>query len=134
MAKSILLLVEDNESLRNLYQTRLVQDGYLVLAAPDVKEGQTLLEANHVDLLLLDIMLPDKSGLDWLRELRQIPAYVKLPVLMLTSLPDEAAFEKSQELNIHGYLVKDQTSLEQLSQRVKLALEETTKSLNQPAS
>jgi len=126
MAKATLLLVEDNESLRNIYQTHLTQDGYLVLAAPDTKAAQILLEANRVDLVLLDIMLPDKSGLDWLKELRQNPQFVKLPVLMLTSLPDEAGFEKSQELSIHGYLAKDQTSLEQLSQRVKLALEETS--------
>lgn len=126
MDKHTLLLVEDNESLRNLYQTRLTQDGHLVLAAEDTKTAQVLLEANRVDLILLDIMLPDKSGLDWLREIRTFPTYTKIPVLMLTSLPEEAGLEKSQELNIHGYLLKDQTSLEQLSQRVKLALEETS--------
>ncbi len=126
MAKATLLIVEDNESLRSLYQTRLTQDGYLVLAAADAQEAQTLLEFYKIDLLILDIMLPDKSGLDWLSEIRAFPSYSKLPVLLLTSLSEEVGFEKSQELNIHGYLVKDQTTLEQLSQRVKLTLQETS--------
>lgn len=124
MAQTI-QLVEDNETLRAIYKDQLTRDGYTVLEAGTTQQAADQLEHNAVDLILLDIMLPDKSGLDFLKDLRLNARFLKLPVIMLTSLPDEVAFEKSQALNIHGYLVKDQTTPQQVSERIKLALQET---------
>lgn len=120
-----ILLVEDNQTLRLIYKNQLVHDGYTMLEAGTVKDAYEQLQNHLVDLLLLDIMLPDKSGLAFLEELRQETRFAKLPIIMLTSLPDEAAFGKSLPFGIHGYLVKDQLIPPQLSQRVKLALAET---------
>ena len=122
-AKTI-LLVEDNQSLRLVYKNWLVRDGFTVLEAVTVKDAYDRLQNHQVDLLLLDIMLPDKSGLSFLEELRTEPRFLHLPVLMLTSLPDELGFDKSQALGISGYLVKDQVTPNQISQRIKLALSE----------
>ena len=125
MAKTI-LIIEDNDSLRKVYSARLELDGYQVLQATTASQAQDLLQNHLVDILLLDIMLPDKSGLDFLKNLRQNSRFATLPVIMLTQLPDELAFDKSRELFIHGYLIKDQTTLDELSQRIKLALSETS--------
>lgn len=131
MNPTTILLVEDNQTLRTIYRNQLTQDGFTVLEAGTVKEGYEQLQNHLVQLLLLDIMLPDKNGLTFLEELRKESRFLSLPVLMLTSLPDEIAFEKAEQLSIHGYLVKNQVTPIQISQRVKLALEETTKTTHQ---
>lgn len=118
------LLVEDNDTLRKIYAEQLKRDGMTLLEAASVKEATDLLHKTQVDLMLLDILLPDKNGLVFLEELRKDHKFTQLPVILLTQLPDEATSGKSQNLNIHGYLVKDQITPVQISARVKLALEE----------
>src|SRR3989344_5448361 len=127
MNQSTILLVEDNQALRLIYKNQLLHDGYLVLESSTVKEAQDQLQNHQIDLLLLDIMLPDKSGLTFLEDLRKESRFLQVPVIMLTSLPDEIAFTKGKTLGIHGYLVKDQVTPAQVSQRVKLALIESQK-------
>src|SRR3990167_8615022 len=117
-----ILIIEDNQTLRLLYKNQLEHDGYTVLAGADAGEGFKLLQLNKIDLLLLDILLPDKNGLQLLEELRKDVRFVKLPVLLLTTLPEEAGYEKGKALDIYGYLVKDQFTPEQLSQRIKVTL------------
>lgn len=120
-----ILLVEDNQALRVIYKNQLTHDGYAVVEAGTTKEGFEKLKTTPVDLLILDIMLPDKSGLTFLKELRQEPKFQSLPVLMLTSLPDEVGFDQSQTLKVHGYLIKDQVTPQEVSQRAKLAISES---------
>jgi CheY-like chemotaxis protein len=119
-----ILLVEDNQALRLIYKNQLVHDGYTIIEAATTKEAYELMQNHVVNLLLLDILLPDKNGLTFLEELRKESRFLNLPVIMLTSLPDEIAFEKSQKLGIHGYLVKDQVTPAQIAAHIKLALEE----------
>lgn len=121
-----ILLVEDNDTLRKLYTMQLARDGLTVLEAATVKDASDHLHKTAIDLMLLDILLPDKNGLLFLEELRKDRKFANLPVIMLTQIPDEATSNKSQDLNIHGYLVKDQVTPVQISARVKLALEETS--------
>ena len=124
-----ILLVEDNQALRLIYKNQLAHDGYTVLEAGNTQEAFSQLKTKQIALLLLDIMLPNKSGLTFLQEIRKDQHFQTLPVLMLTSLPDEVGFEQSKQLRIHGYLVKDQVTPQEVSQRIKLALTETQ---NQP--
>ena len=119
-----ILLIEDNETMRLLYKHQLVADGYSLLDAANARDGFKILQNEKIDLLLLDILLPDKNGLDLLAEIRQDIKFANLPVLLLTTLPEEVAFDKGKALNIYGYIVKDQITPEILSQRVKLTLSE----------
>lgn len=117
-------IIEDNKTLQLIYKNQLERDGYTVLAGSTAGEGYKLLQLNKVDLLLLDVLLPDKNGLQLLEELRRDVRYVKLPVLVMTTLPEEVAYEKGKALEIYGYIKKDQFTPEQLSQRVKITLSE----------
>lgn len=124
MVQQTILIIEDNKTLQLLYRHQLTADGYNVLTADNAQDGYKLLQINQVNLLLLDVMLPGKNGLQLLEELRADVRFVKLPVLMMTTLPEEVALEKANALNIYGYLVKDQYTPEQLSQRVRVTLSE----------
>jgi CheY-like chemotaxis protein len=65
-----ILLVEDDPAVRGFLATELAADGYLTVAASTVEEGRELLESAFPDLALVDLCLPDGSGLDLLRSVR----------------------------------------------------------------
>ncbi len=124
MNQSTILLVEDNRALRLVYRTQLERDGFMVLEAETTKAALDHLQLSPVNLMILDILLPDKNGLVFLGELRTDVRFNKLPVLLLTTLSDEIVFKKGQELGVYGSLYKDKATPEELSQRVTHALDE----------
>ncbi|HLD11655.1 MAG TPA: response regulator, partial [Patescibacteria group bacterium] len=69
--RKTICIIEDDEFLRDLYVELLTGEGYTVIAAEDGEEGLRLLETQHFNLVLLDIMLPKIDGLDILRRLRE---------------------------------------------------------------
>lgn len=77
-----LLIVEDDRSLRETLSETFEAGGYEVHTAKDGREAETALFARHYDLILLDVMLPHRNGIDLLRDLRR--AKVATPVLLLT--------------------------------------------------
>lgn len=83
MSVKRILLVEDNEQIMQGNERMLSRRGYEVVSALTLADARKAVEAQMPDLFVLDIMLPDGSGLDFMAELRQ---YSKVPVLLLTGL------------------------------------------------
>jgi DNA-binding response OmpR family regulator len=81
-----LLLVEDNEDIQEMNQRLLERRGYTVRLAMNLAEARALIKKSLPDLILLDIMLPDGNGLDFLKELRKENRGI--PVLLLTALDE----------------------------------------------
>jgi len=81
-----LLLVEDNEDIQDLNKFFLAQRGYAVRLAMNLAEAKEAISEANPDLIVLDIMLPDGSGLDFLKELRA--GGNDTPVLLLTALSE----------------------------------------------
>lgn len=81
--KENILLVEDEEALRTTLSDRLRLEGYVVDTAKDGEEGMDKLANSPVDLLILDVMLPYRSGFDLCRDVRQ--AGFATPILFLTA-------------------------------------------------
>jgi DNA-binding response OmpR family regulator len=98
-----ILLVEDSLELSSLVQRELLKEGYQVQAAASGQEALALFARFKPDLLLLDWMLPDISGLDVLRQVRAAAA---TPVLMLTARGEETDRVLGLELGADDYLVK----------------------------
>ncbi len=84
-----ILIADDNANTRRLFEVILSQNGFDVLTAQDADEAAEKLEENHVDLMILDVMMPGTDGFTFLRSLRN--AGVTLPVLMITAkdTPDD---------------------------------------------
>jgi DNA-binding response OmpR family regulator len=106
MAK--VLVADDSETILLLLQTRLEMEGYEVETAND---GQEVMDAMHAaaegatpDLLLLDAMMPRKSGIDALRELRG--EGIDTPVLIVSAHQDEEDAEAPSDLEVSGYIAK----------------------------
>ena len=99
-----ILVVEDNHRLNKSLQTNLAHEGYCVDTAYDGQEGQDFAELTPYDLIILDILLPKKDGLEVCRELRR--RRVATPILLLTardSIDDRVA---GLDCGADDYLVK----------------------------
>ena len=98
-----LLIVDDDKEIRNLLTDYLEQADYRVTAVGDGKAMRRVLEANRIDLVILDLMLPGEDGLTLCRELR---SKANLPVLMLTARGDEVDRIIGLEMGADDYLAK----------------------------
>jgi DNA-binding response OmpR family regulator len=87
MAKTI-LIVEDEDAVRELEKFILEQQGYDVLEARDGLEGLAKAEFKKPDLILLDLMMPDVSGGRMFDEMREHPATAGIPIVVVTGKPD----------------------------------------------
>lgn len=100
------LIADDSETILLLLRTRLEMEGYEVLTAADgVEVIETMRSANPApDILLLDAMMPRKSGIDALRELRA--AGVETPVLIVSAHQDEMDAGAPTNVEVSGYITK----------------------------
>jgi two-component system OmpR family response regulator len=116
-----ILIVDDDPEIRRLLVDYLAKNGFAALAAGGGREMSRLLERHKVDLLVLDLMLPDADGLDLCRDLR---ARGDLPVLMLTARGEETDRIIGIEMGADDYLVKPFNPRELLA-RIKTILRRT---------
>src|SRR6201990_3357127 len=82
-----LLLVDDDLRLRALLETYLQREGFQVALAANWRQMERVLHDSHVDLIVLDLMLPDRNGLEICRDLRA--GGNQLPIVMLTAKGDD---------------------------------------------
>lgn len=121
MKSYTVLIIEDNDTLRKIYLETLKLDGYRALAAATLGEGRALLETERPDLILLDVNLPDGSGLDFCRELRGA-RQSKIPVLIISTLGTKKNISAGYEAGCDDYLVKPFLNDEML-ERVKALIQ-----------
>ena len=105
MAETI-LVVEDEPAIRELIGFACESSGYAVLRAGSVKEASDLLSQNRVHLILLDWMLPDLSGLQWLDKLKRDERYAAVPVIMLTARGTESDKVAGLDAGADDYVIK----------------------------
>lgn len=105
MAETI-LVVEDEPAIRELIGFACESSGYAVLRAGSVKEASDLLSQHRVHLILLDWMLPDLSGLQWLDKLKRDERYAAVPVIMLTARGTESDKVAGLDAGADDYVVK----------------------------
>lgn len=88
-----MLLVDDEPHIGLLLRPHLERRGYRVTLARTLAQARVTTAAEVVDVVLLDVHLPDGSGLDWLRELRAHPRTRRVPVLVLTGEGEERTLQ-----------------------------------------
>lgn len=121
-----ILIVEDDQFLREFYQELLQAEGYNVDAAPDGKIGSEKALSGGYNIILLDIMLPKKDGLQVLRDLRVAsPKQVNGPVVVLTNLGQDAVIKQAFALGAAGFLIKSAMNPDEVLQEVKSYLQKS---------
>lgn len=104
----VIILVEDEADIRDVYAEMLKSSGYKVLEAADGQTAMNLLRMEQWDLLLLDIMLPGEDGMHILREVKANPEMTRKPVVLLTNLSNETFIAECFDMGASGYLVKSE--------------------------
>lgn len=113
-----ILLIEDDNLLQKLYESKLIDEGFEVMVVSEGKAGLALIKSQHFDLILLDIMLPGGiNGFDILESLMRDPVFGKIPVIILTNLDSEE--KVAREIGAVDYFVKAKVPLTQIVDRIK---------------
>ena len=121
-----ILVVEDDQFLREFYQELLTEEGYLVDVAADGEVALEKIRNNDYNLILLDIMLPKKDGIQVLRDLKITPPKTpNLTIVNLTNLGQDAVIKECFNLGAQGYLIKSALNPDQVLQEVKSYLTKT---------
>ncbi len=114
-----ILIVEDEESLLELYKLRLQQAGYSVFVAGDGEAGVLMAHNSHPDLILLDILMPKADGYDMLRELKGSKDMRDIPVIIFSNLSQKDEIEKGLKLGARDFIVKTSVTPGELVGRVQ---------------
>ncbi|MBI4038934.1 response regulator [Candidatus Daviesbacteria bacterium] len=102
-----ILIVEDDQFLREFYQELLQDEGYFVDVASEGEAGLSKIQQNEYNLVLLDIMLPKIDGLQILRQLKSHPPKTpNLNIVVLTNLGQDSIIKECFSLGVGGFLIK----------------------------
>jgi two-component system phosphate regulon response regulator PhoB len=117
-----ILLVEDDDAIANVYQTRLQAEGFDVRRVANGEDALAAALSYRPDLVLLDVMMPKVSGFDVLDILRNTPETTNLKIIMLTALSQDSDKERADSLGVDEYLVKSQVVIADVIERIKYHL------------
>jgi two-component system response regulator (stage 0 sporulation protein F) len=117
MSKKILVM-DDDEAIQILYTDELTEEGYEVFTRSDGSNLMALIDETKPDLIVLDLRLGEKDGLDFLQEVRN--THYNLPVILCTAYPVHKYDLKSIAAD---YFVVKSSDLEELKKKIKMALD-----------
>ncbi|MPQ43260.1 response regulator transcription factor [Clostridium tarantellae] len=121
MSDKRILIVDDEEHIRELIKFNLQKNGYGVILASDGKEALEIIKSKRIDLILLDLMLPEVDGLEVCKEIRRDSIISNVPIIMITAKGEEADKILGLELGADDYITKP-FSIRELMARVKALL------------
>jgi DNA-binding response OmpR family regulator len=105
--KKRILVIDDDPELQQLVRILLSRVNMEIMAAGTVAEGVKMLAAPPLpDLVLLDLMLPDESGIDFLKQVRTRNAFSAMPIIVLSALVDPAQIREALDNGADRYLTK----------------------------
>lgn len=116
--RNVILIVEDEESYQDALNVGLSVEGFVVVGATNIAEARAILATSKPDLVLLDVMLPDGSGIDYCRELHDT---THIPVIMVTARTSEVDVVLGLEIGAADYVTKPYR-LRELVARIRAVL------------
>ncbi|MDP3770003.1 MAG: response regulator [Candidatus Sungbacteria bacterium] len=114
-----IVLIEDDPIILKVLSDVLTDAGYTIWKAVDGDEGVEMVKSKKPDLILLNIMLPKKDGIEVLREIKGDPMLRHIPVFMLTALEDPKRLADSIALGAESYMVKSEEAINDVVRKVK---------------
>lgn len=117
------MLVEDDNSLREIYEARLAAEGYEVVSAKDGEEALATALKERPDLIIADVMMPRVSGFDMLDILRSTPETKNTKIIIMTALSQAEDQQRAEKLGADRYLVKSQVTLEDVTREARAIID-----------
>lgn len=122
-----ILIVDDDMTLRELYEERMKQEGYVIVSASDGEEAIEKAVKEHPDIILLDVMMPKINGIDVMKMLREKEETSGIPIIILTALVQEIGKIKDMMKPGDGYLVKSEIMPKDVVAKVEDSLSKVSK-------
>lgn len=117
-----ILIVEDEELLAKVLKEKFEKEGFQVFVAGDGEAVVPSAGKNSPDLILLDLILPKKSGFEVLAELKADPELKLIPVIVLSNLGQDEEIKSALSLGAVDYLVKTQHPINEVVEKVRQQL------------
>jgi two-component system alkaline phosphatase synthesis response regulator PhoP/two-component system response regulator VicR len=124
MSKRI-LIVDDEEVIRKFLKIHLTKLGYEVTEAEDGQKAIEKIGGDKFDLIICDVMMPNKNGWEVVKEVKSNPKSSEIPIILLTAKNDDVDMFKGYELGANYYMTKPFTK-DQLLYGLKLMFEEAS--------
>ena len=119
MAKTI-FIIEDDIFLQGLEATKLKKEGFDIQTAASGKEASVIVgKKTKVDLILLDLMLPDMDGFEILKMIRTEQSLATTPVIIFSNLSEEKDIEKAKSMGVKDFMIKSNFNLDELTAKIK---------------
>ncbi len=120
--KFTILVVEDEVPTALALGDKLEHEGYKVLKAADGKEGMKIALAEHPDLILSDLKLPEMDGMEMIRQIRLDAWGKNVKIIILTNVSDVSRIEDAMEQGTFFYMIKGDSSMTEILDKVRLQL------------
>ena len=107
--KKRICIIDDDNDIREIYLMKFNLEGFDVVAARDGEEGLRMIREKRPDVILLDLQMPVKNGVEVLEELRKDEKLSKIPVVILSNIDTEEMFHEVGKFETRFYLIKSLT-------------------------
>ena len=117
--KPLILVVEDERILAKALKIKLTEADFAVNLAYDGEEAISALNKKKPDLILLDILLPKMTGIEFLREARKRKVWKNIPVIVISNYTAEGPMAEVFDLGVVEYLIKSDTPINKIVEKIK---------------
>jgi two-component system alkaline phosphatase synthesis response regulator PhoP len=114
-----ILVVEDEKMLAEMYKDKFEKEGFEIVLAGDGKIGMEVLKKEKPALVLLDILLPNENGIEFLKKQRKDPEVSFIPVIVFSNFDDPETKEETLSLGVKEYLIKSNYSPNEIVGRIR---------------
>ena len=114
-----ILLVEDDEIVIEILLKKLEAEGYDITIARNGNEGMEEMRKEKQDLILLDMVMPEKGGMEVLEEIHSDEKLREIPVVIISNSGQEVELEKAKDLGIKDWLIKTEFDPKEVIAKVK---------------
>lgn len=114
-----ILIIEDEKILSEMYRFKLNKEGFEVMSAIEVDEGIELAKKNKPDLVVLDMLLPKESGINYLIKVKLIEDLKEVPVLVLSNFDDNETRAQAFNNGAKDYLIKSNHDPKEIVDKIK---------------
>ena len=109
--KRVVCIVDDDANIQEIYRIKFESEGFETVAALNGEDGLALIRSRHPDVVLLDLQMPVKDGVEVLEALKRDPALSRIPVVVLSNQDNQESFKRIGELDATRFsLVKSLTT------------------------
>ncbi len=114
-----ILLIEDEKVLLEMYKEKFSQEGYEMVLSIDAEKGLELAKEEKPDLIILDILLPEKNGIFFLEERKKDPEIALIPVVAFSNYDHPDVRKKALGLGAKEYIIKTDFTPQEIVEKIK---------------